>query len=763
MKALSSDITLLDASHQEHNTLQEVVGTLIDSRWLIAGFVFLLGLAGVAHIWLAQPVYRAEALLKVDQQASGIGALEDFSSFSMFYTAAAALESEIELIKSRGVLGRVVDKLNLDILERPLHLPVVGDAIARQLSGEDRVAQPLINLDAYPWAQDYVNLKPYAWGGEHIEVAELQVPEGWEGEVLRLVALENGAYRLHDKTGAPLMRGTVGQLEIVKVNGDETLKLQISELKARPGTHFELTKIARLTAIKNLEQQLNVMAVGDELAASGLVKVSLEGPDAEHIAMIVNEVLRAYIERSNEWQSAEVERTSRLLKDQLGVVEAKTGEASEALVEFSKVHSSVDIPLETQAISEKIAGIEIELAKLTKDRERLLGRFTPLFTARADHVAALGDRIAALQKQKKALEEQMADLPATKQQLLRMNRDVSVNRNLVTLLKTRLQELAVVNAGTHGNARIVDEAEAADVPIKPEQNMLMTLYVLLGVVSGVAATFVRRMLRGAVEDPDLIEKQLGLPVYAIVPHSGRREKTIKYSQRASKKPRMGMLAALDPSDPAVESVRSLRTTLTFALLGAKTNTLLITGPAPGVGKSFVSANLSLVLANAGKRTVIIDADMRNGYLHEYFGIKAAPGLSNLIADDASVDQVIHATAAERLFIVPAGARPPNPSELLLNERFAISLQAIASRFDYVIIDSPPILPVTDAAIVGRLAGATLLVVKADTHTMREIERSVIRLKQAGVNLVGAVFNGISASKRYGYGKYYGYAYSYKTR
>jgi len=199
------------------------------------------------------------------------------------------------------------------------------------------------------------------------------------------------------------------------------------------------------------------------------------------------------------------------------------------------------------------------------------------------------------------------------------------------------------------------------------------------------------------------------------------------------------------------------------LFGAKRNTLLITGPAPGVGKSFLSANLAVVLANAGKRTVVIDADMRKGHLHEYFGTRSEPGLSSLIANGAGVDQVIHATAANNLFIVPAGARPPNPSELLLHERFVSALDEIAARFDYVIIDSPPILAVTDAAIVGRLAGATLLVIEADQHPMREIEQSVKRLKQAGVNLVGAVFNGMDTSnRRYGYAKYYGYAYAYSA-
>lgn len=762
MKAINNDIHIVNASDQEQSTLEEVIRTISESRWLIAAFVIFLSLAGAFHVLIAQPIYRTEAMLKVDPQASGIGALEDFSNFSMFFTAVAALESEIEMITSRGVLDVVVDRLDLDVTARPAHLPLIGDAVARR-AADGVVAEPWVDISNYDWTRDHVNLNEYAWGGERITVEYLKISDTLVGEPLTLIAGESGRYRLFDSRQAWMAEGAVGKAGEVRLPNGQPLKLLVSELVARPGTRFELTKTSRIAVSKSLKESLSVTAVGDELAPSGLVKIYLDGPDPEKITGIVNEVLRVYIQQSNDWKSSEVEKTVGLLEGQLAVVEARLNEATAALTDYQSANVSADIPMATESISGKITAVETELARLKVDRKRLSGRFTPLFTARADHVAALGDRISTLQAQKKTLEEQMTGLPDTEQQVLRLSRDVNVNRNLVTLLKTRIQELAVVNAGTLGNARVVEAAEISETPIKPEKNILLSLYVLLGVVSGTAASFLRKMLSGAVEDPDLIEKQLGLPIYAIVPYSAKQQKRVRRNKSAFKGASLTVLASTYPQDPAVESIRSLRTTLNFALFGTKRNTLLITGPAPGVGKSFLSVNLAVVLANAGKRTVVIDADMRKGHLHEYFGIKSEPGLSNLIGEDASADHVVRKTGADNLFVVPAGARPPNPSELLLHEKFASSLDELSSNFDYVIIDSPPILAVTDAAIVGRLAGATLLVIEADMHPMREIEQSVKRLKQAGVNLVGAVFNGMDTSnKRYGYAKYYGYAYAYSS-
>jgi tyrosine-protein kinase Etk/Wzc len=263
-----------------------------------------------------------------------------------------------------------------------------------------------------------------------------------------------------------------------------------------------------------------------------------------------------------------------------------------------------------------------------------------------------------------------------------------------------------------------------------------------------------------VEDPEAIETQFGLPVYAVVPHSAKQTKLTKKGSRRNRK--CSVLSSRDDKDHAVESLRGLRTWLNFAFAGAKNNVLLITGPGPGVGKSFVSVNLATVLANAGKRTLLIDADLRKGHLHQYFNMKRAEGLSEAVAGNVSTEEVVYQTEVDKLSILPTGTLPPNPSELLLHERFISVMDKVSGDFDQVVVDSPPVLAVTDAAILGRLAGVVLLVVKANMHHLREIEQSVKQLRQVDVNLRGVVFNDMKSNKLYGYGKYYGYAYGYPT-
>jgi tyrosine-protein kinase Etk/Wzc len=323
--------------------------------------------------------------------------------------------------------------------------------------------------------------------------------------------------------------------------------------------------------------------------------------------------------------------------------------------------------------------------------------------------------------------------------------------------------LRVSKAGTVGNVRIVDYAELPTKPIKPKKRLFVLISFFLGLSLGVVLAFIRRMLNRGVENPDLIEKQLNIPVYATIPHSKQQEK-VNTRLRKNYKPQtneLSILALEYKDDLAIESLRSLRTTLHFAFLEAQNNIIMITGPSPSVGKSFVSINLATVLADAGKKILLIDGDLRKGFINKALGVSREQGLSELISNTLSLDAAIHKIPIANFDFIATGAIPPNPSELLLHERFSHLLANISKLYDHVIIDSPPLLAVTDAAIIGRMASVTLMVVKAGLHPMRELEQSTKRLTQAGVQLKGFVFNDVpKASSIYGYGGYGRYVYQY---
>jgi tyrosine-protein kinase Etk/Wzc len=249
-------------------------------------------------------------------------------------------------------------------------------------------------------------------------------------------------------------------------------------------------------------------------------------------------------------------------------------------------------------------------------------------------------------------------------------------------------------------------------------------------------------------------------VYATVPHS----KTEVELHRKARGGAGELLAVVYPEDDAVESLRGLRTTLHFALLDAQRNSLLITGSSPGLGKSFISKNLGAVLAQVDKRVVIVDADLRRGHLHKEFGIERAVACPSMLPDRHRWKKFSRPLRCPCCRVVTTGQIPPNPSELLMHPRFEVLLAELAANFDTVIVDAPPVLAVSDAAIIGRHVGATLMIARAGKHPIRELEQAVKRLNQAGVQVKGFVFNDLNVSRqnyRYGY-KGYVYRYSYKT-
>ena len=387
------------------------------------------------------------------------------------------------------------------------------------------------------------------------------------------------------------------------------------------------------------------------------------------------------------------------------------------------------------------------------------------FTESHPSVVAIDKQIARLQGQMNTNDQKIEVLPETQQVILRLARDVKVNTELYTALLNNSQTLRVSKAGTVGNVRIIDYAVLPTEPIKPKKPLIVAASLILGLILGVASAFIRKSLHRGVQDPDLIEKQLNIPVYATIPHSADQEKINIRLKKTHKREEneLSILALEKNDDLAIESLRSLRTTLHFAFLEAQNNVIMITGPSPGVGKSFVSINLATVLADAGKKILLIDGDLRKGFINKSLGVRREQGLSEFISNTITLDVAIHKIPIANFDFIATGSIPPNPSELLLHERFGIFLESISKRYDHVIIDSPPILAVTDAAIIGRMASATLMVIRAGQHPMRELEQSTKRLLQAGVDIKGIVFNDVpesSSNYGYGYGKYV-YQYSYQ--
>ncbi|WP_321836308.1 polysaccharide biosynthesis tyrosine autokinase [Pseudomonas kulmbachensis] len=719
--------------------LMGLLGTLLDHKWLIAGVTGVFMAAGVAYALLATPVYQANALIQVEAKKNDMLGFSDVSSMLGKESPSA---TEIELIKSRKNIGAAVDNLDLDIEAQPNFFPLIGQFISRRFKpdAEQPVASPLLGMNSF------------AWGGEHLKLAELELPQELLGKKLTLISGEAGNFTLLDDDSNLLVQGQVG-----KTVNDNGVTLEVEALQANPGTTFSVVRSPRLTTILNYQQVLDVTERGKE---SGMVGLALESTDPAKSIQILNEIARLYVQQNIERTSAEAAQSLSFLKDQLPQVRKDLEKAETALNQFQIRSKSIDISLEAKAILDQIVSLDTNISTLKLQQAEMDRKFTPQHPA----YRALMGQLAELTSKQHRLAKQVEGLPTTQQELLSLTRDLKVSTEIYTQLLNKSQELDVMRAGTVGNVRLIDTADV-DLrnPVKPKKALIVLIATLLGAFLAICYVLFRKALNRGVENPDDIEK-LGLPVYASIPFSSLQKVEDEKSPNGRGSRTTPLLASSHPTDLAIEGLRSLRTSLHFAMLEANNNRLMISGPSPKVGKSFVSANLAAVIAQSGQRVLLVDVDMRKGYIHKMFGIPVENGLSDYLAKRCDLDTAIHKTEIENLDVIGRGQIPPNPSELLMHKNFTEFLDLISSKYDQVILDTPPFLAVTDAAIVGRQSGTNLIVTRFELNPAREIELTIRRFAQSGIELKGAIFNGVEkrASAKYGYGAYGYYNYEYKS-
>ncbi|ASD68110.1 tyrosine-protein kinase [Pseudoalteromonas piscicida] len=719
--------------------LMALFGALLDAKWFIAGITSLFMLLGVAYAIFSTPIYQATAMVQVEEKGGSVPGFDDMSG--MFESTSAAV-TEIELLKSRSIIGEAVDTLNLDIVVEPKLFPLLGGRSFRKFvpQTEGEVAEASFGAISY------------AWGGEKVEIHRFRVPKSAEGTEFTLLAQTDDSFVLLNADDEEMLSGKVGQ----EIKAGQ-FELTIKTLIARPGTEFSIVKRNRLQTILDLQSAISASEKGKD---SGIINLALQDKTPAYAEKVLDKVASIYVRRNVERNSAEAQQSLEFLEVQLPEVKRNLERAEKAFNDYQIRQESIDISLETQGVLEQIVALETKLQELELKRLELGRKF------KREHPSYRGvvEQIDTVKRQRNELAGEVQGLPETQRELLRLKRDVEVNNEIYTLLLGKTQELDIVRAGTVGNVRIVDYAEVNTTqPVKPKKALIVVMATMLGGMLAVAIVLIQKALHKGIEDPSEIEA-LGLPVYASVPFSDYQVKLTGFAKaRKGKTAKAKSILAIDnPADLSIEALRSLRTSLHFAMLEAKNNVIAISGPSPGVGKSFITVNLATVLAQSGKRILVIDADMRKGYLQTQFGMKWDDGLSDYLSGRLNLAQVIKPSQVEDLQVMTRGQIPPNPSELLMHENFSKLIGEVSKMYDLVIVDTPPILAVTDPAIVSAHAGTTLLVTRFGQNHAKELEITRNRFEQNGIDVKGVVFNGVVRKSTNAYGYYGYYNYEYKS-
>ncbi|MFY0992446.1 polysaccharide biosynthesis tyrosine autokinase [Halomonas sp. C05BenzN] len=731
--------SIVTQTRDEEIDFRRLYGILVDRRWSIFFITMLFSLCGLGYVLLATPIYQGDALVQVERRST-LSPLGDVGQFfgQMAQDSEVITSAEIQILKSRMVLGQVVDRLELDVSISPRTLPVIGGFILRH-----DIPRP-----------DFMQGKPYAFGGESLSVGVFLVADHLRESTFTLRSLGNGHYELLlDKQ--PLGRGSVGNLLQI----GEDIIIRISALEAAPGVEFRLVRRSRLAAIRSLESRLGVVEVGGRRGPStGILNLTLTGTDPGEIRSTLDAVIEIFLSQNVQRQSAEAEKGLEFLRQQSPELKNQLSTAEERLNNYRSEMNSVDLSSESKAAINQYVVIDRQLNDLNLAESELAERYTPNHPS----YQTLLRKRQQLQSERAELDMRVNELPAAQQEVVRLTRDVEVTQAIYVNVLNKMQELEMAKAGTVGNVRIIDQALVPKNPIQPAKKAGLVIATLLGAVVATGYVLLRGLLQRGVETPEQIEA-LGLSVYATVPLSEAQKslnRRIRFkSERHNQEVTAGLLAERKPDEVAMEAVRALRTSLHFAMMDSRCNRMAITGPSPGTGKSFISLNLAAVCAQAGQRVLVVDADMRKGHVHLAFGGRGAMGLSELLSNRRELDEVIRSTSVSSLDYISRGSVPPNPSELLMHERLGHYLKELSERYDLVLIDTPPVLAVTDAAVIAKLCGTTLMVVRFQQNPLREVRIAHRRLEISGVNIKGVILNAMErkAATRYGYG-YYNYAY-----
>jgi tyrosine-protein kinase Etk/Wzc len=717
-------------------SIADLIENLLHFWWVFVGVLVACVALATAYAIIAPPIYQSDVLIEVEpQKGSALGALTDVEGL-LAGGGRSGVAGEIEILRSRAVVGRAIEASGADLEIRVLgRLPLVGEFLARRSEpGPDGLVSPL-----FPGPD-------FAWGGEQLIFDEFVVPDQLRGVRFTLIAASDGQWSLLDESEVEILRGDVGQLrEAFK----GALRVRVTSLRAVAGTRFA---VKRHPVESEVREVVKALSAREASRQSNVIRAALEDTDATRAAHLLNAIAEAYVERNVGRRSEEAQKSLAFLREQLPKLREQLEASESQLNSFRNSQTILDVTAEIRSLLERTVAIETQRAELELKRQELSLRYESAHPA----LRAVDSQLFALRSEAERTTREVRGLPSREQQFLQLSRDVQVNTQLYVSLLNNAQQLEIARAGTVGNVAVVDRAVAAAGPLKPNKQRTVALGGFAGLVLGFLASQLLAAITGVIRDPKRLERLTGLPVVAIIPRS------VEQQERGEAEGGHFLVSERYGAAPTSEALRSLRTAVLFTLSERNGKTVLVTSATPAQGKSFVSANLAYLLASGGRKVLLIDADIRRRSMPEYLAIPSdAAGVTEILRGVAKPDQCTLPEIHPNLWVLPAGAPVRNPGDLFTRRELSELLAWAVANHDYLVIDSAPLMLVSDAGELARYANETLFVVRQNEATSSEVRDALAALRRAGGTGSSLVFNGYAPSRiRYGYRYGYGYGYGY---
>ena len=675
---------------------------------LIAGCTTVFLLAALVWLIWTPPVYESSMLFHVEED-SPAAQRNTVSDLATAFDKKPAPLAEIELLRSRLVVGAAVDRLQLAVTSQPRYFPIFG-ALSARYGG--RAAAAVVG--------------GYVWGRQTLRPVRFEVPEAWLGESLRLTVLDGQRVRLDDPSGRKVLEGPVGT-ELEGQGSAGEVRLHIGQLDALPGAQFDMRRRPRQDAVDDLQKALQVNEQGKQ---SGILDVRLEGTDARLTGRILAAVGQAFGAQNLARKQEEVGNALDFVSQKLPALASRLAQSEERLRMLRSRYGSIDLAEEARLGLQRAAWQRQRRDELQQKRIDLL----TIFTAEHPQVVALDKQLAAIDQNLAEQAAYVKTLPLLEQEQGRLQREIQQDSELVGSLGKTAEQLRIVAMGRVSNVRLVDPAQLPEHPVRPRAALTLAWAAVTGLFFGLTAAFMRHSWRGAIADPAAVAGMLGRrAMYASIPHSS-----------AVQGRRRGLLAWSAPADPAVEGLRSFRAALLYAVPHFRNNIVLICSPGAHSGQSFVLSNVAALLGAAGKRVLLLDANLARGHLHCCFQLAATPGLEDVLACRMPLDHVLHRQVSDGVDFIARGQQSAERSEHLVNVNFGQLLDTLSNRYDVVLVGSAPVLDSADALTIGSHAGAVFVVTRAGVTRADQLREAVLRLNQAGIAPQGVLCNDLAA-------------------
>ena len=743
---------LSNAASKEDNDEIDLMALLfaILRGWKVIVFFAVLGLViGILYSRYVNPTFKSDALIQIEENSKGVAALgADISE--LIGSEVSKAQAEAELIRSRMILEPVVNLLHLRIR---LSDPNIGalDRI-KSNSTDTQINKP-----------EGVSLKTE--DGE-VKISQFNVSQEYLNQSFTLTrsatgfVLTNGFDDFKGQIGkAYLFKGTDGQIQIT-----------VNDLPA-DGYSVNITKQSLQTTTDQINSALSVVEKGKQ---TGIIQLSMTGANQQQTSLILKQIVLSYIDQNQSRGSEETTKTISFMETQIPTLKKKLEDSEAVFNDFRKKYGTIDVGKEAELLLTENSQIDAQLNELKLKKADL----TTYYTEEHPLVVQINEQLAVLNARKNEIDDTIAGLPEIQREFLQLSADTTINREIYLTLLKNYEQLKIVKAGQIGFARIIDLPISTYKAIAPKKLQIMILAMLLGAMLGTMLVLLKNMLRNVVKDPERIESKTGVPVVATVPRS-----PLLTRLRKNKKAPNRLLAYVDNNSLSYEAIKSLRTNLMFGMpvegrAGQRAKVILVTGESPGVGKSFISANLTEVFAQLDKKVLIIDADMRLGELHRMFSMSQDNGLADYLSQDkthlsksnaqttevitsqetSNLASFIHPTGIDNIDFMPRGQHPRNPASLLANGSFNHLMAELNLHYDYIVIDSPPVLAASDAMILAQHADKVLMVTRYDDSIEGQLVYAVNQMNKANIKVDGIILNDVQQGIMSKYSYHYSYAY-----